>query len=143
MTHGEMLIFLKQLTKEEPDIAETIYKVKDSTSWTNNFNSLSVQSRDKLAKTYAHLENFNNADVEEVTRLNKHGVVTMILHRLAQLMSEQCQTCMKIYRDLPEDKPMVCCRRTGVPVATATRPTSVRATASTTSAPRVTRWWRK
>ena len=49
MTHGEMLIFLKHLTKGEPDIVETIYKVKDGVSWINNYNSLSLQSRDKLA----------------------------------------------------------------------------------------------
>ena len=113
MTHGQMLIFLKQLTKDEPDIAETIYKVKDGSSWIANFNSLSLQSRDKLAKTYAHLENYDNVDVDEVARLNKHGMVTMILHRLTQLMPEQCQTCVKTYRYLPEDKPMVCCRRCG------------------------------
>ena len=113
MTHGEMLIFLKYLTKEEPDIAETIYKVKDGTSWINNYNSLALQSRDKLAKTYAHLENYDNVDVDEVARLNKHGMVTMILHRLTQLMPEQCQTCHKTYRYLSEDKPMVCCRRCG------------------------------
>ena len=113
MTHGEMLIFLKHLASEEPDIAETIYQVKDGISWTNNYNSLSLQSRDKLAKTYAHLENYDNVDVAEVARLNKPGLVTMILHRLTQLMPEQCQTCVKTYRYAPADKPMVCCKRCG------------------------------
>ena len=111
--HMQMLVYLKQKTKENPDIAETIYLVKDSNSWEANYKSLNNQSKDKLAKTYAFLMSYDSVEDEEVPRLNRDGLRTMVLHRLTQLMPEQCQICIKTYFYETTDKPMVCCQRCG------------------------------
>ena len=113
MDPAEMLVFLKQNTKEFRDIAETIYLVKDANTWAANYKNLNNQHKDKLAKTYAFLMNYEDMEAEEVPRLNKDGLRTMILHRLTQLMPDQCQTCIKTYYYKTTDKPMVCCQRCG------------------------------
>ena len=110
-THEEMLVFLNHEAKKDPEIAATIYKVKDGHSWKANYQNLNEASRDNLAKTYAHLMGFERVEVEEVAVLNKDGLRVMILHRLLQLMPTNCQTCHNTYFYGTTDRPMVCCKR--------------------------------
>ena len=81
-----------------------------SNSWNDNYKSLSSQARTKLSKTYAHLMNVDIED-EKVARLSKDGLRVMILHRMQELMPEQCGTCLKTYYYERTDQPMVCCIR--------------------------------
>ena len=110
-TPEQMLVFLRQEARPDDDIEETIFKVKMTQTWTESYKSLNEQSRDKLAKTYAHLMNLEDTSSEEVAKLNKDGLRVMVLHRLQELMPEQCQTCTKTHSYHRTETPMVCCVR--------------------------------
>ena len=96
------------------EVATILHKVKAGDTESKNIANLGSKSDTRdLAQTYAFLLNMDEKD-EEVDKLTKQGLQTMIMYRLKQLMPVGCRKCNTVYTNDRLGAPQVTCRMCGV-----------------------------